>query len=439
MASRALDPLLVGLDVGTTSVKAVVFTAAGRQVAVGRAPTPWVTIPLGPGAPVATGTEMDALALADAARSALAQALDAAPPGEVAGLGVTGMGESGVLLDATGRPVAPIIAWHDDRDLREVDLLASEVGADRLAEVAGLPLRRQWTLTKHRWQLRHQPEARSAVRRLNVGEWVVRVLGGQEAADVSLASRTGWLDLARRTWWDEALAFSGTTADLMPELVTSGTPLGRAGDDVPRLAGAVLTTAGHDHQAAALGAGAAGPGDVLDSCGTAEALVRTVPAGLGVDQVRALALAGTTVGWHVLPERWCLLAATEGGLAMGRALEALGVDRDGLPALDAAATDGSAEGRAWADAVDAATADAAALLEAMDRVAGPRRDLVVTGGWARSAAVVAAKRRHLGAFRLPSERGGTEDEEAGARGAALLAARAAGIAGDTDGLPVWPA
>jgi len=73
----------------------------------------------------------------------------------------------------------------------------------------GLPYRSQWSLTKHRWQLENDPAAANAVRRLNVAEWIIRGLGGDEVSDASLASRTGWLDLELRTWWSESLDWSG--------------------------------------------------------------------------------------------------------------------------------------------------------------------------------------------------------------------------------------
>ena len=104
--------LFVGVDVGTTTSKAVVFTEDGDPVASGRTGTPWSA--------TASGAELDATALLDAATSAIAEALAACPSGPVGGLGVTSMAESGVLLDRRGQPVAPVIAWHDTRDEHRV-------------------------------------------------------------------------------------------------------------------------------------------------------------------------------------------------------------------------------------------------------------------------------------------------------------------------------
>ena len=454
--------LLVGLDVGTTSSKAVVYDVAGTPLAIGRAPTTWAHVePAVAGGP--PGVEIGADALLAAAVAAVGQALDAAPAGRVAGLGVTSMAESGVLLDGRGRAVAPVVAWHDSRDLAEVARLGRDLGAEAFSGRTGLPLRSQWSLTKHRWQRDTDPAAAGAVRRLNVAEWVVRGLGGDEASDASLASRTGWLDLATRDWWPAAVAWSGASERLFPPLVTSGTALGRASAalGLPRLAGAVLTTAGHDHQAATVGAEAAGAGDQLDSCGTAEALVRTVPAGFSADGVARLAAGGVTVGWHVLAGRWALLGATEGGLALQRVLSVLG-GRAALSALDAAALDAAAldaaamspgttravsiglddssrvtigigddvtAGDVWRAALEEVTREIHLIHRSMTAEVGPHRQMVVTGGWSRSPALMQVKSRVFGELR----RSGVE--EAGARGAALLAGLAAGSYADAAEFP----
>jgi sugar (pentulose or hexulose) kinase len=298
------EALFVGLDVGTKSSKAVVFTQAGDPVASGRADTPWTF--------TVTGAELDATALLAAAKSAVSEALSECPRGNIAGLGVTSLAESGVLLDGRGEPVAPVIAWHDTRDDVELAHLRDAITAREFSAMTGLPLRQQWSLTKHRWLLDHVPATRRAVRRLNVAEWIVRGLGGEEATEQSLASRTGWLQLAQRSWWSDTLEWSGASEVLMPPLVTAGTPLGRVSVEagLSRLTGAVLTLAGHDHQAAVIGAGADGPGDELDSCGTAEALVRTIAPELSPVVVAELAEAGITTGWHAVADHWCLLGAT---------------------------------------------------------------------------------------------------------------------------------
>jgi sugar (pentulose or hexulose) kinase len=435
--------LFVGLDVGTTTSKAVVFTESGDPVASARADTPWTV--------TESGAELDPNGLLSAAKTALADALAECPPGRIGGLGVASMAESGVLLDRRGAPVAPMIAWHDTRDHAELERLRQHVTERDFSATTGLPFRQQWSLTKHRWLLDNVPSARGAVRRLNVAEWIVRGLGGEEATEQSLASRTGWLRLAERAWWGDTLEWSGADETLMPPLITAGTPLGWVSADagLPRLTGAVLTVAGHDHQAAVVGAGADGSGDELDSCGTAEALVRTIAPGLSPLVVAELAESGITTGWHAVADRWCLLGATQGGLALQRLLALLGKTRAELPALDAEAialptpgmrisapafgrldvlgvADGDGPAQLWRAALEEVTDQAAQIHDAMSAVSGAHRTLVVTGGWSRSAGLLAVKRRRFG------ELVQADVNEAGARGAAMLAARAAGASAPAD-------
>ena len=138
----------------------------------------------------------------------------------------------------------------------------------------------------------------------------------------------------------------------MPPLVAAGQPIGTACH--PLLAGAVVTIAGHDHQAAAVGTGVAGAGDVLDSHGSAEAVLRTVTAGLAAGQVEALAAAGITTDLGVRVGNWSLLGGTQGGLVLRHTLDELGVAWADLADLDAAAlaadrAGGRRLGRAGAD------------------------------------------------------------------------------------------
>jgi sugar (pentulose or hexulose) kinase len=409
-----------GLDVGTTSSKAVIYGVDGAVLGSGRAATTWDNTPL--------GTQIDAERLCASAFDALSEAAEAAgvPVGAV---GVTSMGESGVLVDERERPLAPVIAWHDDRDGAEVADLAARLGADAFGGIAGKPLRGQFSLTKHRWLLRHAPDVAHATTRFDVGGWVVRRLGGDVVLELSLAGRTGWLDVAACDWWDDALEWSGADRGLMPPLVIAGTPVGTITTTAvhPLLRGAVLTLAGHDHQASALGARATGQGHELDSSGTAEALVRTVAPAPTRPDIARLAAAGITTDPSIEPGHWSLLGGTEGGLAQLRTLERLGVD---VATLDAAAerSPDSDPGAQWRQVVATAADEAFALHRAMDDVVGPAARVVVTGGWRHSSEVMRAKAVRFGRLDVSTV------EEAGALGAATLAARACGAIGANDHL-----
>jgi sugar (pentulose or hexulose) kinase len=428
--------ILLGLDVGTSAVKAAVIDLQGREVAHATSPTPW--------RPVDTGAELDPGALLRVTLEAADRALACVPDGGVAGVGVASMAETGALLDANGRPAVPAIAWHDTRGGDEARRLAAELGSDAFAQRTGLPPSALCTLAKYRWMRDHWPDAARGVRWLNIAEWVARALGGDEGAESSLASRTGFYDLHARAPWDAALAWAGAPAGLAPAHAPAGTPLGRvAADALPRLRGAALAVGGHDHLCAAVGAGAAGEGDVLDSCGTAEAWVRASARLPPVRVGRAVA-DGISVGWHAVEDRHALLGSIRSGAVLRTVLDLLGVRPEEREALDAAALTadpgdidvsgfagealtvtgigpGCSPPALYRAALEALGSSGAEILGRMDAVAGPRRRLVVTGGWAAGHAARAVKARHLGRFEHLAA------ISTGARGAALAAGRAAGL------------
>ena len=433
-----MTDLLLGIDVGTSACKAAAVDLDGVERAHGQVATPWEAVP--------SGAEVDPEALVNAAADAATQAIDNAPEGRVVGIGVTSMAEAGVLLDGNGAILHPAVAWYDSRGDGEARLLAREL--PEFVERTGLPASPLCTLAK----LRHLGTS-GAARWLNVAEWVVHRFGGRQVAELSLAGRTGLLDLDARAAYDEALDWAGLPQTLLPEPVTGGTDAGRSdGIALPGTEGATLTVAGHDHLVAGVGVGVVAPGDVLDSCGTAEALVRVVAPPLDEADRRRVVEAGMSVGWHVVAGRQALLAGLWSGMSLREVLDALGVDdaaRDELDAGALAIAPGDAPAlelalhgldrpplhlpqappaAIWRAAIDTVAAEVERNIAQIDAIAGPHTKVVVTGGWARDRAVREAKRR-LGAIETPAV------VEAGCRGAALLAGVAAGVYPSADELP----
>ena len=434
-----MEPLLLGLDLGTTSCKAAVVTHGGRDVAHGRARVPWERVP--------TGAEIAPERLVEAALVAAGEALAAAPDGPIGALGVASFAETGVLLDASGAPVAPAIAWHDSRGAAQAERLIAELGGERFSERTGLTPRPLCSLVKYRWLRDEHAGAERGVRWLSGGEWIVHRLGGEQVSELSLASRTGWLDVHARGWWDEALEWAGAPPGLLAEPAPATTPAGRAGDLLARARDAVLAVGGHDHLSAAVGAGATGEGDVLVSWGTAEAFIRAV-APLDRPRVGAAVADGINVGWHAVEGRQCLLGAMRSGAALQRVLDLLGAGPDGRAELERAALeapadaggielnglnenrialtgigDGVSPALIWRAALESTGRASREILERMTRVAGPHRRIVMAGGWADGPAAQAVTEAHLGPFELSGA------VYMGARGAALTAGRAAGIVG----------
>lgn len=269
---RASEDVVVGIDIGTTSAKAVAFTVDG----VARAASGNVGYPLHSPAP--GREEQDAGAVLDAAlaatRECVAAALDAGC--HIAGLSLSSAMHSLIGLDAGGEPVTPLVTWADAR--------ASELASSLRASDAGLALHRRTgtpihpmsPLLKLRWFADCAPEVAARVAHwVGVKELVLLRLTGELVMDHGIASGSGLFDLRASDWDGEALEYARVDAGRLPRLVptTEVLRLGAAGAAAVGLPEGTPVVAGSgDGPLANLGLGAIRPGMVACSIGTSGAL-----------------------------------------------------------------------------------------------------------------------------------------------------------------------
>jgi sugar (pentulose or hexulose) kinase len=442
---NAAGTLLVGVDVGTTRIKAGLVDVAGRERGYASVPTRWRRLD--------TGAEADPDDFQRSVRQVLAELLAAAPPGEILGVGVTSMAETAILLDTAGRAAGPAVAWFDRRAAAEHRQLEADLSAAEIGRRTGLTPGQIPTIATLRWLVREYPALRQASQALTVAEWVVSGLGGAAAAEASLASRTGALSVAQREWWPDAVRWAGLAASIFPEIRQAGTSWGQVhgtAGGLGRLAGATLTVAGHDHVVASVGSGVTNRRQVTDSCGTAEALIRPLAADPGVDPAAGIP-DGISTGWHVLPGHYCLLSGLRLGIDFIPLLDRLGAPAaHGRTALDepvlaalgdggttglgagGAAADMPAAAREWHAALAASVHRAAHSLDRLERLGGPVAEVRISGGWAANPVL-----RQLKAACFPSPVY-PDIAEAGIRGAALLAGLAAGAYPSASAFPPPP-
>lgn len=457
MPSGNANGLLLGVDVGTTETKAVATTLDGRVLSVGSGPTPWNAREPG-------GADISPEALFGGVVAACADAVERAlgylPSGpSVHGIGVTGMAEAGVLLERSGHVAdLPIIAWFDPRGGEEFAALDPSFLAAFPAQ-SGLPVSPVATFAKLLWMRRELGFDLTGHRWLNVPEFVIHALGGEAATEPSLASRTGLFDQDEMTPFTDALAVLDATEGLLPPLVPAGTGVGTASGDIPTwLKGAILTVAGHDHPVASLAAGATGPDDLFDSCGTAEALLRATTRRITHEERTALSRHNVSQGAHVLPGRRMLLGGTRGGLLLRRILATLGATEPAArDALDRACptgdigslpvhidggrldeqrvwlridSDDAAPPLVWRAALEVVAEQARAMVDIFESVAGPAERMVAAGGWTRASSYRAIKERTFPGILF------ADLEQAGGLGAAAVASFAASGVDTIDDLPV---
>lgn len=264
-----LSPLMIGLDIGTTSIKAAAYDASGTERASVKVHTPTDTGDDG-------RAEHDPHLLWQMVCHALREvtaALD--DPGAVAGVAVSSFGEAGVPLNEHGDPVYSIIAWYDQRATDQVDHLRRTHGVDLIGSLTGIPLDASMGVPKLLWLAEHVPDAFSATRHwLNVADYIAYRLSGTMATDLSLASRTLALDISTRTWATDFLQEIGLGSVALGELALSGTGIGTVLPEAAALTGlptsCTVATGGQDHICGAYACGISSSGDVLFGMGTAE-------------------------------------------------------------------------------------------------------------------------------------------------------------------------
>jgi sugar (pentulose or hexulose) kinase len=307
-----LSDLLLGLDVGTTHTKGLLYDpASGAVIAQQRVQTP-------SNEPRPGWREYDPQAIWASVRECIrALSGSAAAARRVAAVAVASMGESGALCDAQGHPLGPIIAWHDSRTTPQRDWWAAHLDPFHLYQLTGQRLTHIFGVNKLLWQREHCPDlyARSA-KWLSIEDQALQRLSGALATDYTIASRTMLLDQRRGAWAAELLDLAGLPADLFPAIHPSGTAVGQvtaaAAQETGLPLGAAVVTGGHDHLCAALACGATRPGAFLDSTGTAEAMLWIRER---FDPTPELFALGYSSYRHVAPGAYVL----QGGLDTGGA------------------------------------------------------------------------------------------------------------------------
>ncbi|WBL78541.1 xylulokinase [Bradyrhizobium xenonodulans] len=286
----------LGLDIGTSGVKAVLVNEAGAILAT-------ATRELALSHPVPLWSEQDPDAWVDAAIGAVDD-LAARHPREVArvaSIGLSGQMHGATLLDEDGRPLRPAILWNDGRSHAECTML--EQRCPSLHTIAGNLAMPGFTAPKLLWVARHEPKIFARVAKVLLPKAYVRYrLTGEMVEDMSDAAGTLWLDVGLRRW--SALLLHATGLDLhhMPRLVEGSEVSAMLAPDYARrwgMAGDVVVAGGAgDNAASAIGLGAIAPGDAFLSLGTSGVLFRVT------DRFAPAPASAVHAFCHALPGRW---------------------------------------------------------------------------------------------------------------------------------------
>ena len=440
--TRGSPEVVVGVDVGTSAVKALALALDGRVLASHE-----VAYPLA--MPRPGWAEQDPEDWWRATEDALAAVSGSA---EVLGLGLSGQMHGLVALDSADRVIRPAILWNDQRTSAECEEIATRVGDRELIALTGNRALTGFTAPKLLWMRRHETAAYARITRVMLPKDYVRLrLCGEHATDVADASGTLLLDVAARAWSRDLLEALELEREWLPRLLECPEPSGTT------RAGVTVAAGAGDQAAGALGVGVVRPGPLSLVLGTSGVVLVALGAFRADGEGRVHAFC------HAAPDAWLamgVMLSAGGALAWLRDTIAPGVPFEDLmaqaeswepgaagltflPYLAGERTphdnphargafvglslhhDRGALIRAVLEGVACGLRDCADLVLALD--AAPARIARASGGGARSdlwLAIVAS------ALELPIERPAVE--EGAAFGAALLGGVAAGVWRDVD-------
>jgi len=288
--------MYLGLDLGTSELKAVVIddqgtllASTGESLEVSRPQPHW--------------SEQNPEEWWQATQRAVARLRQKLPQQwrEIRAIGLSGQMHGAVLLSREGRVLRPAILWNDTRSAAQCVQLTQS--APQLHQVAGNLAMPGFTAPKLLWVARHEPAIFEQTATVLLPKDYLRwMMSGEKVSDMSDAAGTLWLDVAKRDWSDSLLAACGLTRDHMPRLAEGSDICATLKNDIARAWGlgedVVIAAGGGDNAASAVGIGAVETGDAFISLGTSGVLFAVN------DRFRPNPQSALHAFCHALPNRW---------------------------------------------------------------------------------------------------------------------------------------
>jgi xylulokinase len=324
---------LLGIDVSTTGVKALLIDREGNVTGAANTEQPLST-------PQPLWSEQDPADWWSGAVSSIRQVLqESGVPGEaVQGVGLTGQMHGLTLLGESGEVLRPAILWNDQRTGAQCDTIRARLGRQRLIEITGNDALTGFTAPKILWVQENEPMVFARVQHILLPKDYVRYrLTGGFAIDRADAAGTILLDIKTRDWSPEVLRALDVAAEWLPKThegpEITGTITGEAAGLTGLKAGTPVIAGGGDQAAQAVGVGAVQPGIVALTLGTSGVVFATTGQPFVEPEGRLHAFC------HSVPGRWHLMGvmlSAAGSLRWYRDSVAPGIDYDSLlaPAVD---------------------------------------------------------------------------------------------------------
>jgi xylulokinase len=284
--------MYMGIDIGTSAVKAAVVDDTGSVIDQASAP-------LGVSRPHALWSEQNPADWWSATNSAVSD-LRLSVRRAVRAIGLTGQMHGATLLDKSQRALRPAILWNDGRSARECAEL--EAAVPTMTEITGNRAMPGFTAPKLLWVRRHEPKIFADTAMVLLPKDYVRLrMTGETASDMSDSAGTLWLDVAQRRWSEAMLAGTGLSPSHMPRLCEGNEITGELRAELAEawgMARVPVIAGGGDNAAGAIGVGVVRAGDAFLSLGTSGVLF------LANDGYRPNPAGGVHTFCHAIPRHW---------------------------------------------------------------------------------------------------------------------------------------
>ncbi len=298
--------MYLGLDLGTSGLRAILMEAGGAMIARTEQPYPLAH-------PAPGFSEQDPADWLAACGQALDDLRARAPRQWAAlrGIGLSGQMHGAVLLDRADKVLRPAILWNDSRAAPQAATLDS---MPEFRAISGNIVFPGFTAPKLIWSAEHEPDIFARISKVLLPKDYLRLwLTGEHVSDMSDASGTGWLDTCERAWSAPLLKATGMRRNQMPTLVEGSAPAGELRGDLAREwglpKGVIVAGGGADNAAAACGAGCVEEGQGFVSLGTSGVIL------LARDTCSPAPDTAVHTFCHALSQRWIQmgvsLAATD--------------------------------------------------------------------------------------------------------------------------------
>lgn len=298
-----MKDILMGIDLGTTHIKAGAFDVHGNQVAISIVKNTAHYDDNG-------YSHFEPAEIKAAVYKVIADTIKKIDvPFNVLGISVSSMVEAGLPIDSCGNPLYPIITWFDQRTLPQVKWWNDNTDPYEVYKETGLVIHPRCSLNKIMWIRENEREVYDKmVHWLSMEDYVLYCLSGSIATSSASATRTMAMNISNMTWSDKMLGMAEVSKDIFPSIYPGGTIIGRVSEEASKASllkeGTPVLTGGHDHLCAALASGVMEEGDLFDSMGTAESLVAITDKLMITEDVFK---SGFCVGRNLTGNNFCIM------------------------------------------------------------------------------------------------------------------------------------